>query len=216
MVPYVICPDVGLSDRSPADVAVVKTPDRVQQPQNILLIVEVKMSIVWNWEYYPQNGEIVCIGDYTTHQGNPGFLRSDTMLKAIGKSINIRVSGPKSSKIPIVVVGNTPITKFYYNKVDLLKMSGIVQGFYSVNPKPLNAPGGDNIKSTPRGGFLRVDTPHELYENLRRLIVEDREFFSSMLPKRDLGKIIDMASKERTYEAKAEKFLLLLRRLNYG
>ncbi len=121
MVPYVICPDVGLSDRSPADVAVVKTPDRVQQPQNILLIVEVKMSIVWNWEYYPQNGEIACIGDYTIHQGNPGFLRSDTMLKAIGKRINIRVSGPKSSKIPIVVVGNTPITKFYYNKVDLLK-----------------------------------------------------------------------------------------------
>ncbi len=67
------------------------------------------MSIVWNWEYNPLTGEIMCIGDYTTHQGNPGLLRSDTMLKAIGKSINIRVSGLEASKIPIIVIGKHQI-----------------------------------------------------------------------------------------------------------
>ena len=47
------------------------------------------MSIVWNWEYKVGDSEIIilkCIGNYKTHQGNPGLLRSDSMLKAIGKS----------------------------------------------------------------------------------------------------------------------------------
>ena len=72
-----------------------------------------KTSIAWNWDYYPLTNELKCIGDYTTHKGNPGLLRSDTMLKAIGKSINVRVSSFKSSKIPIVILGNTPITRSY-------------------------------------------------------------------------------------------------------
>ena len=169
------------------------------------------MSIVWNWEFYPETGEIKCIGDYTTHQGNPGLLRSDTMLKAIGKSINIRVSGFQSSKIPIVVIGNTPIAKMYYRKVDFLKKAGIIQGFYSVNPNPLDEPNKDNIKSTPERGFLRIDEINELNDNLRHIIKEDKEFFSSMLPKKELGRIIEIASKELTYEKKAEKFLRLLR-----
>ena len=153
----VVCEEIGIDERSPADIAIVKTPQKIQKPKNILLIVEVKMSIVWNWEFYLETGEIKCIGDYTTHQGNPGLLRSDTMLKAIGKSINIRVSGFQSSKIPIVVIGNTPITKMYYRKVDFLKKAGIIQGFYSVNPNPLDEPSKDNIKDTPERGFLRID-----------------------------------------------------------
>jgi len=207
----VICEEIGISERSPADVAIVKTPHRKQDPENILLLIEVKMSIVWNWEYHPNTGEIKCIGDYTTHQGNPGLLRSDTMLKAIGKSINIRVSGFQSSKIPIVVIGNTPITKTYYNKVDFLKKAGIIQRFYSVNPNPLDKPSDDNIKSTPAKGFLRIDKISELYGDLKSIIKEDKEFFSSMLPKKKLGRIIEMASRESTDEEKAEKFLRLLR-----
>ncbi len=207
----VICEEIGIGERSPADVAIVKTPHRLQQPENILLLIEVKMSIVWNWEYIPITGEIKCIGDYTTHQGNPGLLRSDTLLKAIGKSINIRVSGLKAARIPIVVIGNTPITRTYYNKVDFLKKSGIVQGFYSLNPEPIDHESKDNIKSTPEKGFLRIDEIEELYNELRHIINEEREFFSSMLPKRELGRIIELASKEKTYERKAEKFLRLLR-----
>jgi len=49
---------------------------------------------------------------------NPGLLRSDSMLKGIGKSINIRVSSFQAATIPIIVMGNTPITNSYYPKVD--------------------------------------------------------------------------------------------------
>ncbi len=75
------------------------------------MIIEVKMSVVWNREYNPETKEIKCIGDYRTHYGNPSLPRSDTMLKATGNSINIRVSGNMASKIPIIAIGNTPITK---------------------------------------------------------------------------------------------------------
>jgi len=210
----VVCEEIGLGERSPADVAIVKTNDRYQSPQNILLIVEVKMSIVWNWEYDLQTNELKCVGDYTTHQGNPSLLRSDTMLKAIGKSINIRVSSFSSSNIPIVVIGNTPITKNYYKKVDFLKKAGIIQGFFSVNPKPLDEDSEANIKHTPYKGFLRVDSTNELYKILENLIKEKKEFFSAFLSKRSLGEIIEEASRARTYEEKAEIFLRLIRGTN--
>ena len=131
----VICREIGLTPQSPSDVAICKVKKREQKAEDIVVIFEVKMSIVWNWEY--RNGELICIGDYKAHQGNPGLLRSDSMLKAIGKSINIRVSGYKASKIPIIILGNTPITKSYFDKVDHLKQSGIVQDFWSTNPQPL-------------------------------------------------------------------------------
>ncbi|HDM22392.1 hypothetical protein DRN58_04015 [Thermococci archaeon] len=207
----VVCEEIGVGERSPADVAIVKTPQRKQKPENILLLIEVKMSIVWNWRYLPESGELKCIGDFMTHRGNPGLLRSDTMLKAIGKSINIRVSGFQSSRIPIIVIGNTPITKTYYKKVDFLKKAGIIQGFYSVNPDPLDKTNENDIKSTPYGGFLRVDTVEELYNSIRVLMCEEKEFFSSMISKVNLGKLIEIANEERTYEKKAERFLRLLR-----
>ncbi len=118
----IICKEIALSPRSPADVAICKVKKREQKPEDIVAIFEVKMSIVWNWEY--RDGNIICIGDYKTHQGNPGLLRSDSMLKAIGKSINIRVSGYKASQIPIIILGNTPIKESYFKKVDHLKKLG--------------------------------------------------------------------------------------------
>ena len=166
------------------------------------------MSIVWNWEY--RNGELICLGDYKTHQGNPGLLRSDSMLKAIGKSINIRVSGYKASKIPIIILGNTPITESYFYKVDHLKQAGIIQGFWSINPQPLDN-NGENIKSTPKKGFLRFDSIQELYNALEELLSKEMEFFSSMKSKKELGQIIEIANKEATYELKAEKFLKLIK-----
>jgi len=207
----VVCEEIGLGERSPADVAIVRTPERYQEPENIVLLVEVKMSIVWNWEYNPDTGEIKCIGDYTTHRGNPGLLRSDTMLKAIGKSINVRVSSFKASKIPIIIIGNTPITQTYYDKVDHLKKAGIIQGFYSVNPNPSDKDIPTNIKSTPHSGFVRIDKYDELRAIIEDLLTEEREFFSAMVTKNRLGKIIEIANREPTYEKKAEKFLEIIR-----
>ncbi len=216
-----VCNEIGLPKISNADVAICKTKNINQDPEDILLIIEVKMSVVWNWELKFKAGreELVCLGDYRTHQGNPGLLRSDTMLKAIGKSLNVRVSSIKASKIPIIILGNTPITSNYYEKVDHLRRNGVIQGFWSVNPKPLDNPvnpklfdnNGESIKTTQGLGFYRFDTYSELLGKLDELFGEEREFFSSMRTKDELGKFIEIANRETTYERKAEKFLTLIR-----
>lgn len=203
-----ICNEIALSNQSPADVVISRSKNINQTPEDILAIIEVKMSIVWNWELQ-KNKSLVCIGDYKTHQGNPGLLRSDSMLKAIGKSINIRVSSFKASKIPIIIMGNTPIKSSYYSKVDHLKIAGIIQGFWSVNPKPLDNDG-ENIKKTNRQGFYRFDSFSELKNALETLLSEERNYFSSMKSKKELGQIIEKANKEQIYEKKAEVFLKLI------
>jgi len=203
-----ICNEIALSNMSPADVVISRSNNLNQNPDDILAIIEVKMSIVWNWELQ-KNKSLVCIGDYKTHQGNPGLLRSDSMLKAIGKSINIRVSSFKASKIPIIIMGNTPITKSYYSKVDHLKIAGIIQGFWSVNPKPLDNDG-ENVKKTEKQGFYRFDSFKELKNSFENLLSEERNYFSSMKGKKELGQIIEKVDKEQTYEKKAEVFLKLI------
>ena len=202
-----ICDEIALSNMSPADVVVSKKSNLNQHSEDIVAIIEVKMSIVWNWEF--QKNKLICIGDYKTHQGNPGLLRSDSMLKAIGKSINIRVSSFKASRIPIIIIGNTPITSSYYAKVDHLKTAGIIQGFWSINPKPLDNDG-ENIKKTENEGFNRFDRFDDLKNAVEYLLSEERNFFSSMKGKKELGQIIEIANKEQTYEKKAEVFLRLL------
>lgn len=204
-----ICNEIALSNMSPADVVIAKSKNINQTPEDILAIIEVKMSIVWNWELQ-KNNKLSCIGDYKTHQGNPGLLRSDSMLKAIGKSINIRVSSFQASPIPIIIMGNTPITNSYYSKVDHLKIAGIIQGFWSVNPKPLDNDG-ENIKKTEKQGFYRFDSFDELKKSFANLLSEERNFFSSMKSKKELGKIIEIANREEKYEKKAEVFLKLLK-----
>lgn len=211
-VQRVICEAIGLTHQSPADVAICKTKDIIQTPEDILMIAEVKMSIVWNWEYKKIDGKerIICIGDYTTHTGRPSIRRSDSMLKAIGKSINVRVSGDKAAQIPIIVIGNTPINPGYYKKVDHLKQNGIIQGFWSINSAPLDN-NGENIKNTSQNGFYRFDSYDELKEKSLGLLKEERQFFSSMQSKNKLGEIIEIANKEQTYEQKAERFLQLIK-----
>lgn len=203
-----ICNEIGLTSQSPADVVLCKTKFREQTARNIVAIFEVKMSIVWNWEL--KNNRLICLGDFKTHKGNPGLLRSDSMLKAIGKSINIRVSGYNASPIPIIILGNTPITKSYFEKVDHLLSAGIIQGFWSVNPNPLDK-NSDNLKRTSKNGFIRMDSYDELKQELDNLLLKKREFFSSMKSKKELGVIIEIANREIDFEAKAEKFLELIR-----
>lgn len=206
------CYEIGLPKNSSADVAICKTKEVNQKPENIVALFEVKMSVVWNWllKNEGKNEELVCLGDFTTHKGNPGLLRSDSMLKAIGKSINIRVSSHKAAHIPIIVLGNTPITKNYYWKVDHLKKAGIIQGFWSVNSNPTDDKK-INIKSTKKKSFYRFDSYGEFENALHTLLKEDLNFFSGMCGKKELGQIIEIANKEKDYEGKAEKFLSLLR-----
>ena len=203
----VVCDEIGLTKQSPADVAICASNETTQRAENIRALFEVKMSIVWNWELI--NGEIRCLGDYRTHKGNPGLLRSDSMLKAIGKSINIRVSGHQASKIPIIILGNTPITDSYKSKVDHLKKAGIIQGFWSVNSNPLDY--SDSIKNTDEDGFVRMDTCSELENYLDNFFSNQIEFFSSMIGKCDLGRKIETASQGSSYDQKAEIFLSLIR-----
>ncbi len=204
----VICEEIGLTKQSPGDVVLCKKDSIVQNAKDIIVIFEVKMSVVWNWEY--DNKKYKELGDFNTHQGNPGLLRSDSMLKAIGKSINIRVSGSGANKIPIVILGNTPITKSYYEKVDHLKKNGIIQGFWSVNSKPRDKI--DTIKETKEQGFLRIDSYNELIGKLNELLNQELVFFSSMRSIKQLGEIIVTANKEDSLEKKAEKFLELIRK----
>ncbi|RME61348.1 MAG: hypothetical protein D6780_01880 [Candidatus Dadabacteria bacterium] len=207
-----ICEEIALTKQSPADVAICKANKIIQKPQDILMLIEVKMSIVWNWELIrtAEGFKLVCIGDYKSHQGNPGLLRSDSMLKAIGKSINIRVSSYAASRIPILILGNTPIRRSYYKKVDLLRKNGIIQGFWSVNSCPLTSDE-ENIKKTEQRGFYRFDNYWELERFSLDILLNQAEFFSSMQTKRHLGEIIEIANKEQNYEDKAQRFLELLR-----
>ena len=203
-------PSVGITSNSPADIVVATDDKKILKASQVKLICEVKMSLVWNWEYNPSLGNVREVGDYRTHQGKPSFTRSDSILKAIGKCIDIRVSNFDSTKIPIVVIGNAPLSNGFSKKADYLKHSGLIQGFWSLNPFPLNH--GNTRKTTPKGGFVRFDNTSELKIHLNRLFEQDLNFFSGMDSPENLGRIIEMANGEDTYENKGLKFLNLLQR----
>lgn len=203
----VICDELGLSRQTSADLAFCTTNDINQKAENIKLIFEIKMSIVSNYQF-EQPDTIKLIGDYKTHKGQPSLMRSDSMLKAIGKSINIRVSGISSTKIPIVVLGNSPITDSYLRKVDFLKTSGVIQGFLSLNPQPTESA---FANSSPECGFQTALNSQQVLDYCGELVSNDMNYFSSMLSKAKLGELITIASKENNDIAKAEKFLTLIR-----
>ncbi|HED00159.1 MAG TPA: hypothetical protein ENN18_07235 [Proteobacteria bacterium] len=76
--------------------------------------------------------------------------------------------------------------------------------------KPLDD-NGENIKKTEKQGFYRFDNIEELETAFNVLLSEERNFFSSMKGKKELGKIIEIASREEAYEKKAEVFLKLIK-----
>ena len=178
-------------------------------PEEVKLIFEVKMSIVWNWEYDVETSRCIEIGDYRTHQGRPSFTRSDSILKAIGKCIDIRVSSFTSSKIPLIVLGNAPLSNGFCKKADFLKSAGIIQGFWSLNPFPLNH--GNTRKRSHKNGFIRFDNIDELNRTLNQLFNQELNFFSGMENPEKLGRIIEVANFERTHEEKGLKFINLLK-----
>ena len=203
-------PSIGISHKSPADIVIATKNKKVLTPDEVKAIFEVKMSIVWNWQWDGETSSIFEIGDYRTHQGRPSFTRSDSILKAIGKCIDIRVSNFKASKIPLIVLGNAPLSNGFCKKADFLKTSGIIQGFWSLNSFPLNH--GNTRKKSPKNGFIRFDNTDELYITLNQLFKQELNFFSGMETPKKLGQLIEIANEEKTYENKGLKFLNLLKR----
>lgn len=199
------CDEISLPRQSEADLAFCTTNSMQQDAMNIKIIFEIKMSIVSNYKY--DGNTINYIGDYKTHRGNPSLLRSDSMLKAIGKAINIRVSSVAANNIPIIILGNSPISANYAHKVDYLKKSGVVQGFWSLNPNPTDS---TYIKETTDKGFLTVSSIIMLESLVNELLKTPVHYFSSMKSLNELGRLIEIASKEKTYEEKAHLFLSLL------
>jgi len=200
----VVCPELGLTAQSNADLAFCISNETHQKAENIKLLFEIKMSIVNNYKF--ENGQVNFVGDYKKHKGNPSILRSDSMLKAIGKSINIRVSGVESTKIPIIILGNSPITINYSNKVDFLKAAGIIQSFVSLYPNPTI----DFIRNTKNKGFQTFNEYQTLKDFVSEIVDSDLNFFSSMLPKKRIGQIITISAQEKDDISKAEKFLKLI------
>ncbi|MEE1134896.1 MAG: hypothetical protein UHW60_09010 [Methanobrevibacter sp.] len=202
-------PAIGITHKSPADIVIATANKKVLMPDEVKLIFEVKMSLVWNWQYDETTGMIKEIGDYRTHQGRPSFTRSDSILKAIGKGIDIRVSNVKASKIPFIILGNAPLSNGFCKKADYLKNAGIIQGFWSLNPFPLNH--GNTRKRSVKNGFVRMDNVDELNMRLNQLFKQDLNFFSGMENPKRLGQLIEIANREETYENKGLKFLNLLK-----
>lgn len=202
-----VCDELGLTRQTSADLAFCTTNEINQNAENIRLLFEIKMSVISNYKFDVKNG-VQLAGDYKSHKGQPSLMRSDSMLKAIGKSINIRVSGFASTKIPVIVLGNSPISDSYLKKVDFLKTSGVIQGFLSLNPAPTTSA---FITSSPKSGFQTVTNEEQVFNYCKKLVTNDMHYFSSMLSKQKLGKLIRLAYNETTDIAKAEKFLTLIR-----
>ena len=207
-VTNVICPEAGLSKQSSADLAFCKSDKQHQKYQDIKIIFEIKMSLLSNYEFDTNKKTVKWVGDYTTHKGNPSLLRSDSMLKAIGKLISIRVANPCTRNIPLIVLGNSPITKHYEKKVDSLKNLGIIQGFLSLNPSL--RPKRGIIKNTPKKGFQTIENKKDLEKFFGNLIHSRMIYFSAMTVKSKLGQIISRSNREKSIEGKAEKFLKLI------
>ncbi|MGQ9462184.1 MAG: hypothetical protein ACUVRR_03855 [Candidatus Fervidibacter sp.] len=179
---------LGLVGQRAADIAICRKPNKTQQPEDVIAIVEVKMSLVWNWEWKPEEGKIDCAGDFLNHQGRPSVQRSDTVLKALGKAIEVRGKGYKGVFFALF---NAPIPADYQTQVDGCKQTGVIQGFFSVNPQPLDEDNEQvNFKRTQFEGFLQWDTLDEVFDHLSSFLAKQHIFFSGFLPLEKLGKLI--------------------------
>ena len=202
-------PAIGITYNSPADVVISTKEKKVLRPEDVKVIFEVKMSVVWNWEYDIFTNSLTEIGDYRTHKGKPSFTRSDSILKAIGKCIDIRVSNWKASKIPLVVLGNAPLS-MDLQKGGLFKKCRYHSGL--LVSQSISRNHGNTRKNSSKKGFIRFDDACELKSRLADMFQEDLNFFSGMKNPTELGKLIEMANNEKNYQQKGLKFLKLINR----
>lgn len=201
----VICEELGLIKSSSADLAFCTTNETYQKAENIKLIFEIKMSIVNNYEFI--NNKINFIGDYKTHKAMPSLTRSDSMLKAIGKAINIRVSSESARIIPVVILGNTHISTNYLSKIDYLGQYGVLQKIISLNPYL------DSTQCSPLKYFQTVQNIIELENILEGIIRQNFYYFSAMLDKKKLGQIIQKSANSTDEICVAEQFLAMLKEI---
>lgn len=199
----VICDEIGLIRSSRADLAFCTTNETIQKPQNIKAIFEIKMSIVNNYEFI--DNEIKFIGDIKSHIALPSLTRSDSVLKAIGKSINIRVSAESSKSIPIIILGNSNLSSNYLSKIDHLGQSGVLQKIISLN---------SNIKTNANSPLNYFQTPkdlNELEKILHNILSQNLYYFSAMISKEKLARIIKISANKIEV---AETFLNLIKDKN--
>ena len=199
----VICEELGLIKSSRADLAFCTTNEIHQKAKNIKLIFEIKMSIVNNYELIDDT--IRFLGDYKTHKAMPSLTRSDSVLKAIGKAINIRVSSESARSIPIIILGNTHISNNYLEKIDHLGQYGVLQRIISLNPND------DSIQSSPLQYFQTPQNFSALESILGDILQQDFYYFSAMLDKKKLGRIIQKSATFQDEIQTAEHFLAMLK-----
>lgn len=203
----VVCNELGLSASTSADLAFCRKPCIVQHSEDIRLIFEIKMGIVDNYVFDETSGCFTYAGNMESHKGRPSLSRSDSMLKAIGKAINIRTSCENGRRIPIIVVGNTPVPESYRRKVDNLRTSGIVNRFMCVHADENSFP---PARATDKKGFVPYRDYAGVESYISSVLETEQYFFSAMTDMSTLGNIIEEAGRERTPEAKGRKFLEII------
>lgn len=211
----VICDELDLNSSSSADLAIVDSTvvGRVARADQIRMIIEVKMSLIWNWETEKETSDkrnkFSIVADYDRHIGRPSIYRTDSILKAIGKAAILR-SHLESASIPYLVVGNCPPPYGYSNKIDGSVKTGIVQRFISVTPKPLvvdpdDEEGRRDPKETADQGYLRIDSEKELAILIKEYLENERLFIAGMLKKKEFGKLITELDLEQEHAKIAEQ-----------
>ena len=186
--------DEVLSALSPVDVAIL-SDDR-----ELVLIFEVKMSIVNNYCYV--DGNIQWCGDMTEHTGNPGLHRSDSVLKAIAKvlSIHAREFLLARRSVPIIVVTNAPPAPLSAERLEMSYRVGAIQGVWNV--------GFDD--GSYFEGYRHVTSLEDI-NNLVKYLVEKKGYFFSGYKTSDELKNIILEAVNGPDDKIVERFLQSIR-----
>ena len=203
----VVSPQLEMRGATAADLAILsRDTDGPVSPNEIECILEVKMSVIWNWA---QNNKEEPIADYDGHAGRPSIYRTDSILKAIGKAAIMR-SCPDSERIPFIVVGNTPPPPNYRDKVDGTVKAGLIQKWISLTPTPLIVEPAKSIaRRNPKRttGFLRIDSLDELKQLLEKTLMTRWLYVGAMVEPQRIGEIIKSLNLSRPTEEIGHAFL---------
>ena len=203
----VICPDLGLTGQSSADLAILnEDTDGPVAAEGIKCLFEVKMSFIWNWHKHDLKSPVA---DYDGYHGRPSIARTDSILKAIGKATITR-SYKGSEGIPFIVIGNTPPPTGYRANIDKTVSSGLIQKWISLTPNPLvvkpqESVGKRNPKTTT--GFLRIDKIEELQKLLLALLTSQGRYMSAMVEVEKIGQLIKSLDLNGSPEKIGQEFL---------
>ena len=204
----VICPELGFTRHSEADLAILTEDLDGRVPAStIACLFEVKMSFIWNWKKEDLSRPFA---DYDGCSGRPSIFRTDSILKAIGKAAITR-GYPGGEKIPFFVIVNTPPpSKGYRDSLGKTVESGLIQRWVSLTPNPLVvkphvSPNIRNPKFSP--GFLRIDNASELQSLLLPLMGSQLHHISAMVEAERVGHLINSLDLGETPEKIGQEFL---------